>query len=143
MANAPIRRRSVHTRHSPLLDEPAVNATAALNEETLSLLRAIEEDQPGSLAQLIRMFVADAPALLSRIELANERRDVDDLRHAAHYLRSAALALGAEALAVAALNVEHFDAEMTASEAAQPVLAALRAALRDAVISLLQVTPEL
>jgi HPt (histidine-containing phosphotransfer) domain-containing protein len=120
-----------------------MSVPAALNEETLALLQSIEADQPGSVAQLIRMFVADAPALLSRIELAHERRDAADLRQAAHYLRSAALALGADALATSALAVEHLTPEQIEDAGGLAPLAALRSGLRDAVLSLLQITPEL
>jgi HPt (histidine-containing phosphotransfer) domain-containing protein len=117
--------------------------TPPLNPETLDLLKALEADQPGSLAQLVRIFVADAPALLSRIEVAHERRDLEELRHASHYLRSAALALGADALAVMALRVEHLDANELAAGEGKVRLAALRSGLRDAVLSLLQETPEI
>ena len=105
------------------------------------MLRALEADQPGSLARLIRIFVADCPALLSRIEIAIERRDKEELRNAAHYLRSAALALGADDLAAAALQVEHVQLEAPAE--VEQRLHTLRARLRDAVLSLLQHTAEL
>jgi HPt (histidine-containing phosphotransfer) domain-containing protein len=120
-----------------------MNSPTPLNQETLELLQALEADQPGSLAGLVRIFVADAPALLSRIEVAHERRDHEELYHAAHYLRSAALALGADALAGSALEVEHLTADQLGSAEARIRLAALRTGLRDAVLSLLQVTPEL
>lgn len=114
-----------------------------LNQDTLELLRSLEADQPGSLARLIRLFVADAPALLSRIEVANERRDREELKSAAHFLRSSALALGAEDLAAAAQRVEHLaPGDLGTAHAAAP-LAALRSGLRDAVLSLLQHTAEL
>lgn len=120
-----------------------MSSPTRLNQEALELLQELEADQPGSLARLIRMFVADAPALLSRIELAHERRDPDELRQAAHYLRSAALALGADELASAALQVEHLPPVLIGSADAVERLAALRTGLRDAVLSLLQVTNEL
>jgi HPt (histidine-containing phosphotransfer) domain-containing protein len=120
-----------------------MSTLAPLNQDTLELLRSLEEDQPGSLARLIRMFVADAPALLSRIEVANERRDREELKSAAHFLRSSALALGADDLAAAAQQVEHLPpAQLGGADAAQR-LGALRTGLRDAVLSLLQHTAEL
>ena len=118
-----------------------MSSHAPLNQETLEMLRSLEADQPGSLARLIRMFVADCPALLSRIEIAFERRDEEELRNAAHYLRSAALALGADDLATAALQVEHL--QMDARAQAEERLQVLRGRLRDAVLSLLQHTAEL
>lgn len=114
-----------------------------LNQDTLDLLQAIEASQPGSLAGLIRLFVADAPALLSRIELAHERRDAHELSQASHYLRSSALALGVEELAAAANAVEHLAPEEFGTDAAVKRLSALRSGLRDAVLALLQHTAEL
>ena len=115
----------------------------ALNPEALELLQSLEEDQPGSLSRLIRLFVADSPALLSRIELAHERRDEEELRNASHYLRSAALALGADGLANAALQVEHLPRAQHGTALAESYLTALRTGLRDAVLALLQYTTEL
>ena len=120
-----------------------MSTLAPLNQDTLDLLRSLEEDQPGSLARLIRIFVADAPALLSRIEVANERRDREDLKSAAHYLRSSALALGADDLAATAQQVEHLAPEQLCGVDAAQRLLALRTGLRDAVLSLLQHTAEL
>lgn len=114
-----------------------------LNQDTLDLLHAIEASQPGSLAGLIRLFVADAPALLSRIELAHERQDANELSHASHYLRSSALALGVEELAAAANEVEHLKPEEFGTEVARKRLSLLRSGLRDAVLALLQHTAEL
>jgi HPt (histidine-containing phosphotransfer) domain-containing protein len=114
-----------------------------LNQQTLALLQSLEDDKPGSLAELIRMFVADAPTLLSRIEVAHERRDLGELRRASHYLRSAALALGADALALAALDVEHLDEQQIGTAEGSARLPALRSGLRNAIVSLLEVTPEL
>ena len=117
--------------------------TTQLNQETLALLQSLEADQPGSLARLIRLFVADAPSLLSRIEIAIERRDQVELRNASHYLRSAALALGAEDLAKVAQDIEHWEMHQFGTEASAARLGDLRQALRDAVLALLQHTTEL
>jgi len=120
-----------------------MSTPAPLNQDTLELLRSLEADQPGSLARLIRLFVADAPTLLSRIELACERRDGEELKSAAHYLRSSALALGADDLAAAAQAVEHLPRSQLGTPEAGQHLQALRSGLRDAVLSLLQQTAEL
>lgn len=120
-----------------------MSTPAPLNQETLEMLRSLEADDPGSLARLIRLFVADSPALLSRIELAHERRNPEELRNAAHYLRSAALALGAEGLARAAHKVEHLTAERFNTAESAALLTGVRTGLRDAVLSLMQVTSEL
>lgn len=120
-----------------------MSTPAPLNQETLEMLRSLEADEPGSLARLIRLFVADSPTLLSRVELAHERRDGEELRNAAHYLRSAALALGAEGLAAAAHKVEHMPPAIFGTPEAHALLGGVRSGLRDAVMSLLQVTSEL
>jgi len=120
-----------------------MSSLAPLNQATLEMLRSLESDQPGSLARLIRLFVADCPGLLSRVEIAYERRDEEELKNAAHYLRSSALALGADDLAAAALQVEHLFAEAVGAAEAERRLQALRSGLRDAVISLLLHTSEL
>jgi HPt (histidine-containing phosphotransfer) domain-containing protein len=121
----------------------AMSTPAPLNQETLEMLRSLEADEPGSLARLIRLFVADSPTLLSRVELAHERRDAEELRNAAHYLRSAALALGAEGLAAAAHKVEHLAPANFGTPEAHALLSGVRSGLRDAVMSLLEVTSEL
>lgn len=120
-----------------------MSTPAPLNQETLEMLRSLEADDPGSLARLIRLFVADSPTLLSRVELAHERRDPDELKNAAHYLRSAALALGADGLAAAAHKVEYLTVAQFGTPEAATRLSALRSGLRDAVLSLMQVTSEL
>jgi HPt (histidine-containing phosphotransfer) domain-containing protein len=120
-----------------------MSTPAPLNPETLELLRSLEADDPGCLARLIRLFVADSPTLLSRVELAHERRDGEELRNAAHYLRSAALALGAEGLASAAHKVEHLTPDLFGTPESHALLSGVRSGLRDAVLSLLQVTNEL
>lgn len=120
-----------------------MTSPVTLNSDALALLHLLDQDQPGSFAKLIRLFAADAPALLSRIELAHERRDPAEVKHAAHFLRSSALALGATDLADAAFRVEHLAPDHFGTGAADLKLAQLRVALRDALLSLLEQIPAL
>lgn len=119
-----------------------MTAPTPLNPEAIALLHTLDESQPGSTAKLIRLFAADAPALLSRIELAHERRDLPEVNQAAHFLRSSALALGATELAEAAQRVEHLEESQFGSSVAELRLAQLRVSLRNAVLSLLDLAPE-
>ncbi|HPA01545.1 MAG TPA: Hpt domain-containing protein [Chiayiivirga sp.] len=114
-----------------------------LHPDALALLRTLDESEPGSSARLIRLFIADAPALLSRIELGHERRDPEELNQASHFLRSSALALGATALADATQRLEHLDSSRFGSREAEDLLAELRVALRNALLGLLALSPEL
>ncbi len=114
-----------------------------LNPDALALLATLDENEPGSVARLIRLFIADAPGLLSRIELGYERRDADELNQAAHFLRSSALALGATELADAALKIEHLGPDRIDSDAARSLLAQLRACLRNTLLGLLELSPEI
>ena len=114
--------------------------SATLNPETLDMLRALEADDPGSLGRLIGMFVADTPGLLSRIDAARQKRDPEELKNAAHYLRSAALALGADDLAQAAHQVEHLTPDRIQGAESDALVATLHGRLREAVQSLMQVS---
>lgn len=113
-----------------------------LHPDAIALLHTLDESQPGSTANLVRLFAADAPSLLSRIELGHERGDLGEINQAAHFLRSSALALGAMELAEAALRLEHMDVAQLGSDAARACLEQLRASLRDALLSLLALAPE-
>jgi len=128
----------------PFAMQPSqMSATITLNPDALALLRTLDEGDPGSSARLIRLFIADAPALLSRIELGHERRDADELNHAAHFLRSSALALGATELAEAAQRLEHLNIEQLGNDAATELLTELRACLRNTLLELLALSPEM
>jgi HPt (histidine-containing phosphotransfer) domain-containing protein len=112
-----------------------------LHPDAVALLQTLDESQPGSVSKLVRLFAADAPALLARIELGYERGDLAEINQAAHYLRSSALAVGTTALAEAALRLEHLPAEQLQSDQTRDHLAQLRASLRGAILSLLEYAP--
>ncbi|WOS40600.1 ATP-binding protein [Xanthomonas rydalmerensis] len=59
-----------------------------------------------SVAQIVELFLADAPLLIQRLEQAAATSEPDALREAAHTLKSSAANLGALALSAAALRIE-------------------------------------
>ncbi len=126
----------------PACPDTEMTAPITLHPDALALLNTLDQSQPGSSAKLIRLFAADAPALLSRIELGHERRDVAEINQAAHFLRSSALALGATDLADAAFRLEHMDASQFGGNAAELRLAQLRVCLRDTLLGLLELSLE-
>jgi HPt (histidine-containing phosphotransfer) domain-containing protein len=58
------------------------------------------------LAEVIRMFVAEYPQLMTQVRAAIEGREMKTLRRVAHSLRGAASQLGADSTANAALVLE-------------------------------------
>ncbi len=119
-----------------------MTSATPLHPDALALLHTLDESQPGSTAKLIRLFAADAPALLSRIEVGHERGDAGEVNQAAHFLRSSALALGVTELADSALQLEHLSVEQFGTPLATDYLLQLRASLRVAVLALLDLAPE-
>ena len=132
---------NVDLRH--LFAIATMTAPTSLHPDAVALLKTLDDDQPGSAAKLIRLFAADAPALLSRIEVGYERGDHSEINQAAHFLRSSALALGATELADVAFRLEHLKAEHLGSDLATRHLSQLRVGLRNALLSLLELVPEL
>jgi PAS domain S-box-containing protein len=59
------------------------------------------------LVEVIDVFLADTPALIESLRSSLERRDTDELRRAAHTLKSNASTLGAATLADLCRGVEH------------------------------------
>lgn len=59
-----------------------------------------------SVIQIVELFLADAPLLLQRLEQAAATAQTDEIREAAHTLKSSAANLGALALSTAALRIE-------------------------------------
>ncbi len=59
------------------------------------------------LAEVVDVFLADAPALLTSLRSSLERQDTDELRRAAHTLKSNGSTLGASAFAELCRTVEH------------------------------------
>ena len=82
---------------------PQAQAAAVLDHEILAELRAV---LGGELDKLIALFLEDTPLLLARLEAAALAPDFQELREAAHSLKSSSANLGAMALSAAAKRVE-------------------------------------
>ena len=109
---------------------------AQLDPEALATLRALDQDNPGAFSQFVRMFVGEAPELVRRLEVAVAANDATARGQSAHYLRSAALALGATELAEICHALEHPPAPLSPIEGEQ-LLGRLRHSARDALLALL------
>ena len=94
---------------SPAVEPPAApaapvrQAPPVIDEEVLGELRTILGDE---VEHLVDVFLEDTPKLLARLEIAAAGPDYDDLRDAAHSLKSSSANLGAMLLSAAARRVE-------------------------------------
>lgn len=118
-------------------------AESLLDPKALELLRMLDRDRPGSFSEFVRMFVHEAPELVKKMEQAQAAGDADELGKAAHYLRSAALAMGATNLVDVCHGLEHLSPEQLSGPDMGLRLAELRRRTRDALILLLQEVPQI
>lgn len=118
-------------------------AAPLLDSKALELLRMLDRDRPGSFSEFVRMFVHEAPDLVRRMEQALVAGDTDALGKAAHYLRSAALAMGARHLVEVCHGLEHLEAGQLHGPEMAARFDQLRRAVRDALILLLQEVPQI
>ena len=130
---------------TPVTSLPAVGrrgkATPVTGDDQFPVYQ--DRDQPGAFSQFVRMFVHEAPDLVRKMEQAQQAGDVDELGKSAHYLRSAALAMGASQLVEVCHGLEHHDlTDLQGSEMAAR-FDQLRRAVRDALILLLQEVPQI
>ncbi len=95
------------------------------------------------MSELVRLFVADAPNQMQSIEDGYQLRDEQQVRQAAHFLRSGALALGVAQLAEISHAVERLDVAQFGRPDADERLAQLRVALRNALLALLSQVKEI
>ena len=109
---------------------------ATLDPGALATLRALDADNPGAFSGFVRMFVSEVPDLVRRIEAASDAADPAALAQSAHYLRSAALALGATELAEVCYGLEHPHGNPDGVERERHI-DRLRHAVRDALLALL------
>jgi HPt (histidine-containing phosphotransfer) domain-containing protein len=114
-----------------------------LDPKALELLRMLDRDRPGSFSEFVRMFVSEAPDLVRRMEQAQVAGDADDLGKAAHYLRSAALAMGATGLVDVCHGLEHLTVDQLQAPEITGQFDQLRRRTRDALILLLQEVPQI
>jgi len=92
-------------------ERPAESATPAMQSGALPILDASVLDELHEVAgvetaSIVRLFLEDAPLLISRLEAASGTRDNDELREASHTLKSSSANVGAIALANAARRIE-------------------------------------
>jgi HPt (histidine-containing phosphotransfer) domain-containing protein len=74
----------------------SANAGGILDVEVLNDLRALGgEDEPGLLAELIDIFLADAPKRLKEISAGLNTNDLKSVERAAHTLKSSSANIGA------------------------------------------------
>ncbi|ODS61483.1 MAG: hypothetical protein ABS41_12905 [Arenimonas sp. SCN 70-307] len=118
-------------------------AQSLLDPKALELLRMLDRDRPGAFSEFVRMFVHEAPDLVKKMEAAQAAGDADALGKAAHYLRSAALAMGATNLVDACHALEHLEDPQLQTEAVDALFVDLRRRVRDALILLLQEVPQI
>lgn len=86
------------------LEPPSAVPAPVLDIAVLDELRDVIG--AASVAQIVELFLADAPLLIQRLEQAAATAQSDALREAAHTLKSSAANLGALALSAAALRIE-------------------------------------
>jgi len=113
-----------------------MTAGASLDPGALATLRALDADNPGAFSGFVRMFIAEVPDLIRRIEAASDASDPAALAQAAHYLRSASLALGATELAEVCYGLEHPHGDISAVDREKHI-DRLRHSVRDALLALL------
>ncbi|MDS9992871.1 ATP-binding protein [Xanthomonas sp. A2111] len=86
------------------LEPPSAVPAPVLDIAVLDELREVIGG--ASVAQIVELFLADAPLLIQRLEQAAATAQSDAMREAAHTLKSSAANLGALALSAAALRIE-------------------------------------
>jgi len=118
-------------------------AAPLLEPKAVELLRMLDRDQPGSFSEFVRMFVHEAPDLVRKMEQALLAGDADELGKSAHYLRSAALAMGATELVEVCHGLEHMDVQDLHGQDVADRFNRLRRAVRNSLILLLQEVPQI
>ncbi len=79
----------------------------ALNQAALDELRSIDPDgSAGILAQIINVYLDDAPKLIANIQTALAAKDVATMTRHAHSLKSASLSVGASRVGELARHIE-------------------------------------
>ena len=106
--------------------------------QTLDQLHKLQEELPGVMEEVIRLFIADSPRQMRQIETAYEQADPDALRQVAHYLRSGALALRLEWVAEQAHRLEFLVPAEFGQPATAKLLSNLRAEVNGVVVALLE-----
>ena len=102
----------------PSVIESAVANTPPLDTGTLDELHDLLGNE---LNQLIAVYLEDAPKLMARLQAASVGPDWDELRNAAHTLKSSSANLGATTLSAVALSIEQGARERSLNKPAVAV----------------------
>jgi PAS domain S-box-containing protein len=94
-------------RAPPLQDGDAGSGEREISLEAAALQNLRDLGGVEFLAEVVDVFLADAPALITSLRSSVERQDTDELRRAAHTLKSNGSTLGAAAFAELCRAVEH------------------------------------
>jgi PAS domain S-box-containing protein len=87
--------------------QPLESGEEILDPRVLAELRELREpDMPDPLAELIDLFLKDAPSRLQKVRTAIEQNDANALCAAAHSLKGSASNLGARRMAEICMNLE-------------------------------------
>jgi HPt (histidine-containing phosphotransfer) domain-containing protein len=79
----------------------------ALNHAALDELRSLDPDgSAGILAQIINVYLGDAPKLIANIQAALAAKDIATMTRHAHSLKSASLSVGASRVGEIASSIE-------------------------------------
>jgi HPt (histidine-containing phosphotransfer) domain-containing protein len=93
-------------RVQPLRERDADSQGSAVSLEAPALQNLRDLGGDDFLAEVIEAFLADAPALIASLRSSLERDDAEELRRAAHTLKSNGSTLGAMAFAELCRTVE-------------------------------------
>ncbi len=93
-------------RVRPLRNRAAVSGEGEINLEAAALQNLRDLGGVDFLIEVVDLFLADAPALMTSLRSSLERQDSDELRRAAHTLKSNGSTLGATAFAELCRTVE-------------------------------------
>jgi len=104
-------------------------ANPVLNQDALAQLREIFS---GDIQSVIQTFLDDAPAYIEQIACAVGSANFDQLRGAAHSLKSSSVSVGAAQLGTIAAALEHLARTENDALRADALLGQLQAAFRDA-----------
>lgn len=105
--------------------------------QTLDQLHKLQEELPGVMEEVIRLFITDSPRQMRQIEAAYAAADSDALRQASHYLRSGALALRLEWIAEQTHRLEFLAPSEFGEPRSDRLVADLRTEINAVVVALM------
>ena len=111
-------------------DEPAVLSSAMLES-----LRQLDRKRPGAFRKIFASFTENLPGAIERVDTALKADSVEDLRLAAHFLKSSASGVGALRLADLAAKIENAARDARAGDRPVEFGKAVIEDLRDAAFA--------